>query len=95
MPFNEDAVEQATLIWFRKFGYSHIHGPGIAAADPPPERSRYPGTLLESLLTRLNPAIPADANKARVKVRRVSGRSSARSSARAILRFAPVPGALI
>src|SRR5947207_341453 len=65
--FTESVVEEAALEWLQGLGYSMLHGPDIAAAQPAAERSdpNYRDTVLEgrlrAALATLNPALPPDA----------------------------------
>ncbi len=63
--FTEREVEEAALAWFENLGWGIAHGPDIAHDSPRPERSGYDDVVLEGrlrdALTRLNPALPAEA----------------------------------
>ena len=65
--FTESVVEAAALDWLGALGYSVLHGPDIAAAEPGAERSdpNYRDVLLERRLrqaiVRLNPDLPPEA----------------------------------
>ena len=63
--FTELEVEEASLAWLENLGWSIVHGPDIAHDSPQPERSGYGDVVLErrlrDALTRLNPALPAEA----------------------------------
>lgn len=56
--FNENVVEQATLVWLEEQGYAVAYGPAIAPEEPNAERERYEEALLpqrvEAALQRLN-----------------------------------------
>ena len=65
--FTESAVEEATLEWLERLGYTVLRGPEIAAGEPAAERddSGYHDVILErrlrQALQRLNPALPLEA----------------------------------
>ena len=63
--FTEREVEEVALDWLENLGWGIAHGPDIAHDSPQPERSGYGDVVLEGrlrdALTRLNPALPADA----------------------------------
>jgi type I restriction enzyme R subunit len=65
--FSESVVEDAALAWLEALGYTVLHGPDIAAAEPGAERSdpEYRDVLLERrlrlALVRLNPDLPPEA----------------------------------
>ena len=63
--FTEWEVEEAALDWLEDLGWGIAHGPDIAHDSPQPERSGYGDVVLEGrlrdALTRLNPALPAEA----------------------------------
>ena len=63
--FNESVVEQAALAWLESTGWKVRNGADIAPGEPNAERDDYGQVVLLSrlrdALTRLNPALPADA----------------------------------
>ena len=63
--FTEREVEEASLAWLEAIGWGIAHGPDIAHDSPQPERSGYGDVVLtgrlRDALTRLNPALPAEA----------------------------------
>jgi type I restriction enzyme R subunit len=63
--FTESTVEAAALAWFEELGWAVLHGPDIAPDMPSAERTEYGQVVLErrlrDALTRLNPALPAEA----------------------------------
>jgi type I restriction enzyme, R subunit len=63
--FNESVVEQAALAWLVASGWHIAHGPDIAPDTPAAERRGYDEVVLarrlRDALTRLNPALTADA----------------------------------
>ena len=65
--FTESAVEEATLEWLERLGYTVLRGPEIAAGEPAAERDDpgYHDVILErrlrQALRRLNPALPQEA----------------------------------
>ena len=62
---SEDALELATLDYFRELGYEHIHGPVIAPDGEAPERQDYGQVVLtrrlRDALVRINLDVPIDA----------------------------------
>jgi type I restriction enzyme R subunit len=63
--FTESVVEDAALEWLRGIGWSLRHGLEIPPGEPGAERADYAQVVLEArlrgALTRLNPALPAEA----------------------------------
>jgi type I restriction enzyme R subunit len=63
--FAESTVEDAALKLFTGLGYTILHGPEIAAAKLPAERTEYSDVVLvgrlRQALARINPKIPAEA----------------------------------
>jgi type I restriction enzyme, R subunit len=63
--FSELIVEQATLEWFEKLGYSILNASEIAPDTPNSERQTYADVVLrdrlQTALAIINPHIPADA----------------------------------
>ncbi len=63
--FTESVVEDAALAWLESVGWRVAHGPDIAPDMLAAERRDYGevvlGTRLRDALTRLNPALPAEA----------------------------------
>ena len=63
--FTELEVEEVALDWLENLGWGIAHGPDIAHDSTQPERSGYGDVILEGrlrdALTRLNPALPAEA----------------------------------
>jgi type I restriction enzyme, R subunit len=63
--FSESIVEQATLEWFEKLGYSILNASEIAPDTPNSERQTYADVVLrdrlQTALHIINPHIPADA----------------------------------
>jgi type I restriction enzyme, R subunit len=61
----ESVVEQAALAWFESAGWSVLNGAEIAPGELAAERAEYGQVVLErrlrDALTRLNPALPAEA----------------------------------
>lgn len=58
MQFNESHVEEATLEWFEKLGYSTAHGDDVAPESPHAKRESFGDVLLvqrlrEALLPKL------------------------------------------
>src|SRR5437899_2169475 len=65
VPFTESVVEEAALEVFAALGYTVLHGPNIAPGEMFAERSSYQDVVLverlRSVLTRINPNVPAAA----------------------------------
>jgi len=63
--FSESVVEEAALSWLEASGWQVAHGPEIAHDMPAAERANYGEVVLarrlRDALTRLNPALPAEA----------------------------------
>ncbi|HAZ60098.1 MAG TPA: DEAD/DEAH box helicase, partial [Gammaproteobacteria bacterium] len=63
--FTESVVEEAALVWLEGVGWQVAHGPDIAPDTPAAERSDYGEVVLpqrlRAALTRLNPALSAEA----------------------------------
>ena len=64
-PIFESDVEQATLAWLHKSGWTTAHGPDLGPGGPAPKRSAYSDVTLASrlrdALSRLNPDLPGPA----------------------------------
>jgi len=64
-PFTESIVEQAALAWFESAGWQVRNGAEIAPGEPAAERADFGQIILtqrlRDALTRLNPALPAEA----------------------------------
>ena len=67
----ESDIEEASLNWFTALGYTVLHGPDIAPDTPNAERDSYNEVILTRRLrdavARLNPNIPADAQKEAIR----------------------------
>src|SRR5438309_8355089 len=65
--FNESAVEEAALSWFKGLNYAVAHAPHLAPGEIAAERKSFGDVVLVARLreaiARLNPAIPADARE--------------------------------
>ena len=64
-PFSESVIEEATLAWLERLGYTIKHGPEIAPGELWAERNDYTQVVLEDRLrqglARLNLQLPAEA----------------------------------
>ena len=67
----ESDIEEASLSWFDKLGYTVLHGPDIAPDTPDAERAFYNEVILTRRLrdavARLNPNIPTDAQEEAIR----------------------------
>ena len=65
VPFTESVVEEAALELFAALDYTVLHGPNIAPGEMFAERSSYQDVVLverlRTVLTRINPTLPAAA----------------------------------
>ncbi len=65
MTWDEDAIEQAAIGWFKSLGFSYAFGPDIGPEGERPERAQWSQVILEGRLSRkiaeLNPNVPAEA----------------------------------
>ena len=64
-PFTESLVEEASLAWLKRIGWTIAHGPDIAPGTPTSERSDYGQVILNgrlhTALRSLNPGLPSQA----------------------------------
>lgn len=67
----ESDIEEASLNWLTDLGYNVLSGPDIAPDTPDAERSSYNEVILtrrlRDAIARLNPEIPADAQKEAIR----------------------------
>ena len=65
MNFNEEAVEEAALEWYRELGYTVLYGPDIEPEKPDAERHDFHQVILEgrlrAALSALNTSLPPEA----------------------------------
>jgi len=67
----ESTVEQAALEWFKKLGYTILHGPNIAPGELFAERDTYDQVVLlgrlQAAIDKLNLSIPAEAKEEAIR----------------------------
>ena len=93
MSLNESIVEDAALSWFGELGYAIGHGPHLAPGEPAAERDSFGEVVLvgrlRAAISRLNLAIPEDAQEDTLRKLLSVGTPSLTQTNRAFQRMLP------
>ncbi|OJF75871.1 MAG: DEAD/DEAH box helicase [Treponema sp. CETP13] len=71
LKFNEDSVEQLSISYFQKLGYTYVYGPDIAPDGKRAERASFEDVLLvtrlQKAVKKINPTIPPESQAEAIK----------------------------